>query len=60
MEKVFGIKIPYAITYRIMKDTAGFYHITYKDKNNSNCTVSFFHTLPEAKEKLKEIIKESD
>jgi len=55
MEKVFGIKIPYAITYRIMKDTAGFYHITYKD-----CTVSFFHTLPEAKEKLKEIIKESD
>ncbi len=43
-----------------MKDTAGFYHITYKDRNNSNCTVSFFHTLPEAKEKLKEIIKESD
>ena len=55
MEKVFGIKIPYAITYRIMKDISGFYHITYDNK-----TVSFFHTLPEAKEKLKEIIKESD
>lgn len=55
MEKVFAVKVPYAITYRIVKDTSGFYHITY-----DNNTVSFFHTLDDAKEKLKQIIKDSD
>ena len=55
METVFGIKIPDFITYRIVKDTSGFYHITY-----DNNTVSFFHTLDDAKEKLRQIIRETN
>ena len=34
--------------YKIIKDKAGYFHIT---------TVSFFHSIEEAKKELKEIIK---
>jgi len=38
--------------YKIIKDTSGFYHILYDNKQ-----ISFFHTLEDAKKELVKIIK---
>ena len=39
--------------YKIVKDKAGYYHITY-----DNCAVSFFHSIEDAKKELNKILKE--
>ena len=40
--------------YKIIKDRAGYYHITY-----DNCTVSFFHLLEDAEKELLKILNAS-
>ena len=35
--------------YKIIKDKAGYYHITY-----NNCTVSFFHYIEDAEKEFQE------
>ena len=39
--------------YKIIKDKAGYYHITY-----DNCAVSFFHSIEDAEKELYKILKE--
>jgi hypothetical protein len=40
--------------YKIVKDKAGYYHITY-----DNCTVSFFHLIEDAEKELLKILNAS-
>ena len=39
--------------YKIIKDKAGYYHITY-----NNCTVSYFHSIEDAEKELLKMLKE--
>ena len=39
--------------YKIIKDKAGYFHITY-----DNCTVSYFHSIEDAKKELNKILEE--
>jgi len=39
--------------YKIIKDKAGYYHITY-----DNCAVSFFPSIEDAEKELYKILKE--
>jgi len=39
--------------YKIVKDKAGYFHITY-----DNCTVSYFHSIEDAKKELNKILEE--
>ena len=40
--------------YKIVKDKAGYYHITYDD-----CTVSYFHSIEDAEKELNKILKDN-